>query len=298
MPNQSLTLQIIFFNHLFINSVHPVISPKFQASDTTSCLKTLFLLTSTAFQPLVARISNIIGRQPLILAHALSGIGAGGVIIMGPVITNDIIPLRVHGTYQGYINTAVGLGAISGARLGGGLCNMEQVKELDIAGSIALSAAVSFVIIALDLAGRGMSLTILAMLLIRSAGAILKLRSSSDLDTFLMIPNIPVTITGVYSSMLKTVSGNIKPLIIAGASLIVLRSAILYWTDHSVSTLVMASFLIPASMGIGLNTLAISVAILATTCQDDQAIITTTLALWRRLGLLLEVALGSMVYQH
>ena len=312
--------------------------------------------------------------RQLILARALAGIGAGGVIVIGPVIANDIIPLRMRGTYQGYINAAVGLGAISGAGLGGVLCDVvgwrwgfgiqvplivavfvsayintpaalrapfarrskltmwEQVKELDVAGGIALSAAVGCVIMALDLARRGAPSTVLAVLLTGTAGAvwllimaektarhplmplgmvtrrpranlllsnllaymansailfnapflfqILKLRSSSDSGTLLMLPNIAVTITGVCSGFLMTASGNTKPQMIAGASLVVLGSAVLFFTDHSVSTLVMASFLIPAAAGMGLNTPAVSVAVLATTCRDDQAVMTTTLALW------------------
>lgn len=49
----------------------------------------------------------------------------------------------------------------------------------------------------------------------------------------------------------------------------------------------LASLLVPNSTGIGLNTPAVSAALLAATRRDDQAVVATALALWRRIGSLL-----------
>lgn len=126
---------------------------------------------------------------------------------------------------------------------------------------------------------------------------VLKLKSSSDSGMLFMAPNIAVTITGICSGFIMTATGRTKPLMLTGASLIICGSFILYRVDYQVPTLLLAAFLIPTSAGMGLNTPAVSVAVLATTCRDDQAVMTTTLALWRRLGTLLGVSLGSAACQ-
>lgn len=86
-------------------SSHPVITSYFNASNAASWLSTVFLLTSTAFQPLFGRVSDTFGRKPcfvfglalfamttvwcataqsigsFIAARAACGIGAGGAMV-------------------------------------------------------------------------------------------------------------------------------------------------------------------------------------------------------------------------
>lgn len=99
---------------------------------------TAYLLGQTAFQPLYGRLSDIVGRKPVLLAavgcllaggllcggaqsaawlyasRALSGIGAGGVSTLVAVIVSDLVSLRDRGKYQGLINVAIGAGAMAG----------------------------------------------------------------------------------------------------------------------------------------------------------------------------------------
>lgn len=99
-------------------SSHPVITSYFGAAQSASWLSTAFLLTSTAFQPLLGRISDAVGRKPvflsclavfalattwcgmvgsigsLIAARAFCGLGAGGLMTLGNIITSDLVPIE------------------------------------------------------------------------------------------------------------------------------------------------------------------------------------------------------------
>lgn len=128
-------------------SSHPNITSYFKASNSASWLSTAFLVTYTSFQPLCSRISDLIGRRPvyffslavfcltslwcalaqsiqsLILARAFCGLGAGGMVAMGAILTNDLVPMHIRGFYQALINLFWGSGAAAGAAFGGFLCD-------------------------------------------------------------------------------------------------------------------------------------------------------------------------------
>lgn len=106
------------FDGTIMASSHPVITSYFGASNSASWLSTAFLLTSSAFQPLLGRLSDAVGRKPLfvaclgvfaaatawcalagsieafILGRALCGLGAGGVMTLGSIIVSDLVPIE------------------------------------------------------------------------------------------------------------------------------------------------------------------------------------------------------------
>ncbi|KAL7628816.1 hypothetical protein AAE478_000331 [Parahypoxylon ruwenzoriense] len=138
-----LTHFIACFDGTIMASSHPVITSYFHSSNSASWLSTAFLLTSTAFQPVVGRLSDTLGRKPpylatiavftlatlwcalaqsmtsFILARAACGLGAGGMMGLGSIIISDLVPIERRGTYQSYVNIVYGLASAAGAALGG-----------------------------------------------------------------------------------------------------------------------------------------------------------------------------------
>ncbi|KAG0324560.1 hypothetical protein BGZ99_001696 [Dissophora globulifera] len=104
---------------------------------------TAYLLTSTSFQPLYGRLSDIFGRKAtflfaitvfligsalcgaaqnmtwIIAARGIAGIGAGGIISMVMIIITDLVSLRDRGKYQGIVGATFGFASVIGPLLGG-----------------------------------------------------------------------------------------------------------------------------------------------------------------------------------
>lgn len=138
---------IAFFDSTLMASSHPVITSHFHASNSASWLSTAFLLTSTAFLPLFGRISDTFGRRPVYLfsiivfflttlwcavaqsigsfiaARAFCGLGAGGVLSLGMILSSDLVRIEYRGVYQSYINLVIGVGGCLGLAFGGYLCD-------------------------------------------------------------------------------------------------------------------------------------------------------------------------------
>lgn len=135
------------FDATLMASSHPVVTSEFHASNSASWLSTSFLITSTAFMPMFAPLSDTIGRRPIVLstsallaiatawcatapdvgsfiaARALCGLGAGGTAAMGAVMVNDFVPIESRAAYQSILNLAYGLGQAAGVAMGGFLCD-------------------------------------------------------------------------------------------------------------------------------------------------------------------------------
>jgi len=131
------------FDGTITASTYAVIGSDFNAANTISWLTTAYLITTTAFQPLYGRFSDILGRRSMFftatitfllgclgcglapniiflnLMRGLTGLGGGGLITMATIINSDIIPLQNRGMYQAVQNGLHGFGAVCGASLGG-----------------------------------------------------------------------------------------------------------------------------------------------------------------------------------
>ncbi|KAI9729591.1 MAG: hypothetical protein M1834_006787 [Cirrosporium novae-zelandiae] len=154
-PKGFLWIEIAIFANVFLSgfdgtitaSTYALISSEFRTANTASWLTTSYLITSTAFQPLYGRFSDIFGRRgcfftstitfmagclgcvlardiiTLNLMRALTGLGGGGLMTMATIINSDMIPFRQRGMYQAAQNVLHGFGSICGASLGGSIAD-------------------------------------------------------------------------------------------------------------------------------------------------------------------------------
>ncbi|KAL5536247.1 hypothetical protein ACEPAF_68 [Sanghuangporus sanghuang] len=123
----------------------PSISAEFHAGSVSSFIPSAYLLTSTAFQPLYGRFSDIFGRKAalclsmgvfmlgnlaagfsrkiseVIVFRGIAGAGGGGIVSMAQIVMSDVVSLRDRGKYQGIIGVVVALGYGIGPLIGGAL---------------------------------------------------------------------------------------------------------------------------------------------------------------------------------
>ena len=131
------------FDGTITASTYAVISSEFGAANAASWLTTSYLVTSTAFQPLYGRVSDLVGRRACFLVstalfavgclgcaaapgmvtlncmRALAGLGGSGLMTMATIVNSDLVPFRRRGMYQAMQNGVFGFGAICGASFGG-----------------------------------------------------------------------------------------------------------------------------------------------------------------------------------
>ncbi|KAI8268918.1 putative transporter [Colletotrichum sp. SAR11_239] len=93
------------FDGTITAATYAVISSEFDAANTASWLTTSYLVTSTAFQPLYGRFSDIFGRR------------------VSTIVNSDMIPFRKRGMYQALQNGMFGFGAVAGASFGGSIAD-------------------------------------------------------------------------------------------------------------------------------------------------------------------------------
>ncbi|PPQ65731.1 hypothetical protein CVT24_011764 [Panaeolus cyanescens] len=129
----------------------PTISVAFNAGSFVSWVPSAYLLTSTSFQPLYGRFSDIFGRKvaisiamcffmlgnllagfsktiiQLIVFRGIAGVGGGGIVSMAQIVISDIVSLRERysrrdrGKYQGIVGGVIALGYAIGPVIGGAL---------------------------------------------------------------------------------------------------------------------------------------------------------------------------------
>ena len=125
-----------------------------------------------------------------------------------------------------------------------------------------------------------------------------KLDSPSLSGFRLAIPAFLLMICGVSCGFFITRTGRMKsPQVTGGISgLIGAICLSTMWKD--IPTWLVTIFIIPPSAGQGLMFPATTLAVLATSTQEDQAVMTTTLVLWRQLGIVMGVAVSSLIVQN
>ncbi|KZT03957.1 MFS general substrate transporter [Laetiporus sulphureus 93-53] len=139
----SMCILVSTLDSTIVATALPTISDVFNAGAVVSWVPSAYLLTSTAFQPLYGRFSDIFGRKAslclamsifmlgsilagfsrtiiqLIIFRALAGAGGGAIVSIGQIVISDVVTLRERGKYQGIIGVVVAFGFAIGPLIGG-----------------------------------------------------------------------------------------------------------------------------------------------------------------------------------
>ncbi|KAM3457140.1 hypothetical protein MY3296_001192 [Beauveria thailandica] len=359
---QVLSSQFISsFDSTIMASSHPVITSYFGAANSASWLSTAFMLTSTAFQPLLGRLSDAIGRKSLytgcmaifalattlcatawsiesfIFARALCGLGAGGMSCLGSIIISDLVPIQRRSSYQAYINVTYGVSSTLGAALGGTLAEAlgwrwefgvqvpplllclvvaskaipadlgiadepvkvwQALQKFDVKGSLLLTTSVSSLILGLNLGGNifpwNHPIVITALTTFTICFPIflhVESRAESPIMPLTLLFNAPranIIFGGFIGTMLSSSNFFNVP--------IYFQAVLLTSATSSGMRLALPSAI--SSLGQGFQVPGTFMATLACSKQSEQAVVISTLILWRSLGMVLGVALSSLVVQN
>ncbi|KAH7068925.1 major facilitator superfamily domain-containing protein [Paraphoma chrysanthemicola] len=125
-----------------------------------------------------------------------------------------------------------------------------------------------------------------------------KLETASVSGFRLAGPSVALTICGVSAGFIMTATGRMKWLIIVGSLSMLIGATCLSSMWDDIPEWLATIFLVPSSIGQGLSFPATSLAVLATSTQEDQAVMTSTLILWRSLGIVMGVSFSSLILQN
>ncbi|TQS36624.1 hypothetical protein Golomagni_02920 [Golovinomyces magnicellulatus] len=124
------------------------------------------------------------------------------------------------------------------------------------------------------------------------------LESATSSGLRLLIPSIAASIAGIITGFLITWTKRLKVFLLIGACMSLIGSLVLSFLKRGWLDWIYLVLLVPNSIGQGIGYPTTFLTILTVSSQSEQAVVTSTLILWRSLGTVFGVSVSSLILQN
>lgn len=166
-----MVMLLAALSQTILSTALPTMVGELGGVDHMSWVITAYILASTIMMPVYGRISDLLGRKPILLAavvlfiagsvigaaaqsmslliaaRVVQGLGGGGLMILSQAAIADVVPARERGKYMGVMGAVFAVASVAGPLLGGWLTEgpgWRWAFIINIPLGIMAFAAVSF----------------------------------------------------------------------------------------------------------------------------------------------------------